>query len=68
MELMDGVTAHDPRVGAILKTPDEYFAKARRKAWLEARKDIAADLARRAKRRQDEPAGWTPGWSAESRH
>jgi len=65
---MDGIVAHDPRVGAILKTPDEYFARARRKAWLEARKDIAADLARRAKRRQDEPAGWTPGWSAESRH
>lgn len=67
MDLMDGIAAHDPRVGAILKAPDEYFARARRKAWQKAREDIAADLARRAQRRQDEPDGWTLGSSAESR-
>ncbi len=72
VELMDGVAAHDPRVGAILRTPDEYFARARRKAWLGAWEDVEADLARRAQRRQDgrssEPARWTPGESGESRH
>ena len=65
---MDGIAAHDPRVAAILKTPDEYFAWARRKAWLGASEDIAADLARRAQRRQNgrsnEPPRWTPGGSA----
>jgi hypothetical protein len=50
---MDGVVAHDARVWAILKTPDEYFARARREAWLRAREDVAADLARRARRRRD---------------
>jgi hypothetical protein len=69
--LMDGIAAHDPRVAAILKTPDEYFARARRKAWLGAWEDIAADLARRAQQRQNgrgnEPAQWTPGRSAEPR-
>ena len=68
---MDGVAAHDPRVGAILKTPDEYFARARRKAWLGAWDDIAADLARRAQRRETgswtEATRWTPGGSAEWR-
>ena len=58
---MDGIVAHDARVWAILKTPDEYFAKARRKAWLHAKQDVADDLARRAQRRRDleleEPAG-----------
>jgi hypothetical protein len=49
---MDGVVAHDARVWAILKTPDEYFARARREAWLHAREDVAADLARRAQRRR----------------
>ena len=37
---MDGIVAQDPRVGAILKTPDEYFARARRKAWLEASRTL----------------------------
>ena len=68
---MDGIAAHDPRVAAILKTPDEYFARARRKAWLEAWEDVAADLARRAQQRQngllDEPARRTPDRSAEPR-
>ena len=71
MDLMDGIAAHDPRVAAILKTPDEYFARARRKAWLGAREDVAADLARRAQQRQNgrlnEPARETPGRSAETR-
>ena len=52
-EPMDGVVAHDARVWAILKTPDEYFARARREAWLHAKEDVAADLARRALRRRD---------------
>jgi hypothetical protein len=68
---MGGIAAHDPRVAAILKTPDEYFARARRKAWLGAREDVAADLARRAQQRQNgrlnEPAREIPGRSAESR-
>ena len=68
---MDGIAAHDPRVAAILKTPDEYFARARRRAWLGAWEDIAADLARRAQQRENgrlnEPAPWTPGKSAGSR-
>jgi hypothetical protein len=72
VDLMDGVSAHDPRVGAILKTPDEYFARARRKAWLGAWEDVAADLARRAQQRQNgrlsEPAKWTPRGSAAPRH
>jgi hypothetical protein len=71
VDLMDGVAAHDPRVGAILKTPDEYFARARRKAWLRAWEDVTADLARRAQHRQNgdlsDPARWTPGGSASSR-
>lgn len=49
---MDGTAAHDPRVWAILKTPDEYFKRARRHALLKAREDVAADLARRSEQRQ----------------
>ena len=68
---MDGIAAHDPRVAAILKTPDEYFARARRRAWLGAWEDIAADLARRAQQRENgrlnESAQGTPGKSAGSR-
>ncbi len=53
---MDGLVTHDARVWAILTTPDEYFARARRQAWLQAREDVAADLARRAQwRRNGEP-------------
>jgi hypothetical protein len=44
--------AHDPRVLAILTAPDEYFAQARRRAWLLAQADVAADLARREQRRR----------------
>ncbi len=70
--MMDGIVAHDARVWAILKTPDEYFAKARREAWLRATQDVAADLARRAQRRRDseleEPARWRSGSTSGSRY
>jgi hypothetical protein len=69
---MDGIVAHDERVWAILETPDEYFARARRQAWLRAREDIAADLARRAQRRRNgelkEPTLWSIYISGDSRH
>ena len=69
---MDGIVAHDARVWAILKTPDEYFAKARREAWLHAKQDVADDLARRAQRRRDleleEPARWSRDSPSDSRH
>ena len=64
---MDGVVAHDARVWAILKTPDEYFARARREAWQHAREDVAADLARRALRRRDAGVEGTAPWSADRR-
>jgi len=51
---MDGIVARDPRVWAILNTPDEYFATARRQAWLRAKEEVAADLARRAQQRRNE--------------
>jgi hypothetical protein len=50
---MDDLAANDPRVLAILMTPDEYFARARRQAWLRAKEDVAADLQRRAQRRRN---------------
>jgi len=50
---MDEIAAHDPRVLAILMTPDEYFARARKQAWLRAEEDIAADLQRRAQQRRN---------------
>jgi hypothetical protein len=49
---MDGLVARDRRVLAILTTPDDYFARVRRQAWIGAGEDIALDLARRAKRRR----------------
>ena len=63
---MDGIAAHDARVWAILKTPDEYFARARRLAWLRAREDVAADLARRAQLRRNGELKALARWSAES--
>jgi len=63
---MDGIVAHDARVWAILKTPDEYFARARRQAWLRAREDVAADLARRAQRRRNGESKELARWSADS--
>lgn len=50
---MDDIAASDPRVLAILRTPDEYFARARRHQWLKAEEDVAADLQRRAERRRN---------------
>lgn len=50
---MDGLAAKDPRVLAILTAPEAYFRDARRKAWREARADIADDLDRRARRRRN---------------
>lgn len=47
---MDGIAARDPRVEEILTRPDEYFARARRQAWLKAGEEVAADLERRARR------------------
>jgi hypothetical protein len=69
---MDGIVAHDARVWAILKTPDEYFARARREAWLHAKQDVAADLARRAQRRRglelEGLARWSTERPSDSRH
>ena len=50
---MDDLAANDPRVLAILMTPDEYFARARKQAWLRAKEEVAADLQRRAERRRN---------------
>ena len=44
---MDGVVARDPRVAAILTRPDDYFSRARARAWLAAGHDIRTDLKRR---------------------
>jgi hypothetical protein len=50
---MDGIAARDARVLAILTAPDEDFTRARLEAWAKAGEDVAQDLARRAKRRQN---------------
>ncbi|MPZ95147.1 MAG: hypothetical protein GEU96_09595 [Propionibacteriales bacterium] len=47
------VSAHDPRVVAILTNPDDYFSKASRRAWAKARADIAAEVNRRARQRSN---------------
>ena len=44
---MDGVVARDPRIEAILTSPDDYFQRARSRAWAEAGKDILDELDRR---------------------
>lgn len=44
---MDGVIARDPRVAAILTRPDDYFSRARTRAWLAAGHDVRSDLKRR---------------------
>jgi hypothetical protein len=44
---MDGVVARDPRVAAILTRPDDYFSRARARAWLAAGHDVRSDLRRR---------------------
>jgi len=57
---MDGVVARDPRVAAILTRPDDYFDRARARAWVAAARDIRADLGRRQTRRR-EPGREDPG-------
>lgn len=72
-EHMDGVVARDPRIEAILTSPDDYFRRARSRAWAEAGKDVLDELDRHSSRhnvhlppevrlearrsRQDGPAG-----------
>jgi hypothetical protein len=50
---MDGNLARDPRVAAILNRPDEYFDRARSRAWLAAGHDVVSDLRRRESRRRN---------------
>lgn len=50
---MDDVVASDPRVAAILTRPQDYFDRARARAWLAAGHDIRADVGRRESRRRD---------------
>jgi hypothetical protein len=52
---MDGaeVIARDPRVRAILTQPEAYFSAARRRAWPQARADIALELDRRDRARRN---------------
>ena len=50
---MDGFLARDPRVAAILNRPDEYFDRARARAWMAAGHDVVLDLARRESRRRN---------------
>jgi hypothetical protein len=50
---MDDIVARDPRVEAILSSPDDYFDRAWARAWLRATADIATDMSRRASRRRN---------------
>jgi hypothetical protein len=50
---MDGFLARDPRVAAILNRPDEYFDRARARAWMAAGHDVVLDLERRESRRRN---------------
>jgi hypothetical protein len=50
---MDGFLARDPRVAAILNRPDEYFDRARARAWQAAVHDVVRDLERRESRRRN---------------
>ncbi len=53
---MDSILARDPRAAAILTSPDDYFAKARARAWMAAGRDVLDDLGRREARRRNGPA------------
>jgi hypothetical protein len=50
---VDDVVARDPRVEAILTRPDDYFARARSRAWAEAARDIRNELDRRHSSRRN---------------
>lgn len=50
---MDDLVARDPRVVEILSSPDDYFARARARAWLVAGYEVAWDLDRREFRRRN---------------
>jgi hypothetical protein len=56
---MDGaeVIARDPRVRAILTTPDAYFSAAHRRAWPQAGADIELELSRRSRARRNGSRG-----------
>jgi hypothetical protein len=58
---MDGILARDPRVAAILNRPDEYFDRARARAWLAAGHDVVLDLSRRESRRRNGTWRAAPG-------
>ena len=47
------IVARDERVSAMLTNPDVYFSAARRRAWVKAVADVAADLDRRARTRRN---------------
>lgn len=64
---MDGIAARDARVLEILTAPDEYFLKARRKAWAKARSDVQQDLARRAEARKSSGTPTRPGARSQPR-
>jgi hypothetical protein len=52
------VVARDPRVEAILNHPDDYFDRARYRAWMEAGRDVLSELDRRqSRRRNGSPTG-----------
>jgi len=50
---VDDVAARDPRVEAILTRPDDYFDRARSRAWAEAGRDVLTELDRRYARRRN---------------
>ena len=50
---MEDVVARDPRVEAILNHPDDYFDRARWRAWVEAGRDVLSELDRRQSRRRN---------------
>jgi hypothetical protein len=54
----------DARVAEILSDPDRYFAAASARAWIAAKTEIDADLARRAEQRLNHktPPGSPPTW------
>jgi hypothetical protein len=47
------IVARDARVSAMLTNPELYFSDARRRAWVRAVADVAADLDRRARARRN---------------